>query len=125
MINYYAPTVYENAMGLSRNLALILGGCTSLAYLVGSIIPLWSMDVLGRRSSLMISASGLCVCFALVAGLLSVGSTDCAYAATVFVFIFQIFLGIGYLPVPWYAAFLLVRGLCLRRTMLMIIQVLS
>lgn len=106
MINYYAPTVYENAMGLSRNLSLILGGCTSLAYLVGSIIPLWSMDVLGRRSSLMISAAGLCVCFVLVAGLLSVGNTDCAYAATVFVFIFQIFLGIGYLPVPWYVAFL-------------------
>ena len=103
MINYYAPTVYQNAMGLSRNLSLILGGCTSLAYLVGSIIPLWSMDVLGRRSSLMISAAGLCTCFVLVAALLSTGTEACAYAATVFVFIFQIFLGIGYLPVPWYA----------------------
>jgi len=28
MINYYAPIVYTNAMGLSRNLSLILGGCT-------------------------------------------------------------------------------------------------
>ncbi|KAJ5632027.1 hypothetical protein N7490_008366 [Penicillium lividum] len=102
MINYYAPTVYQHAMGLSRNLSLILGGCTSLAYLAGSIIPLWSMDRLGRRSSLMVSAAGLCVCFVLVASLLSVGSTACAYAATVFVFIFQIFLGIGYLPVPWF-----------------------
>lgn len=102
MINYYAPTVYQNAMGLTRNLSLILGGCTSLAYLVGSIIPLWSMDVLGRRSSLMISAAGLCTCFVLVASLLSTGTEACAYAATVFVFIFQIFLGIGYLPVPWY-----------------------
>ncbi|KAJ5273766.1 hypothetical protein N7478_008891 [Penicillium angulare] len=102
MINYYAPTVYENAMGLSRNLSLILGGCTSLAYLVGSIVPLWSMDVFGRRSSLMISAAGLCTCFILVAALLSVGTEKCAYAATVFVFIFQIFLGFGYLPVPWF-----------------------
>jgi MFS family permease len=104
MINYYAPIVYQNAMGLSRNLSLTLGGCTSLAYLVGSIIPLWSMDVFGRRSSLMISASGLCVCFVMTAALLSTGSTSCAYAATVFVFIFQIFLGFGYLPVPWSVA---------------------
>jgi MFS family permease len=104
MINYYAPVVYQNAMGLSRNLSLILGGCTSLAYLVGSIIPLWSMDVFGRRSSLMISAAGLCVCFVMTAALLSTGSTSCAYAATVFVFIFQIFLGFGYLPVPWSVA---------------------
>lgn len=103
MINYYAPIVYQNAMKLSRNLSLILGGCTSLAYLVGSIIPLWSMDRLGRRSSLMISAAGLCVCFVLAAALLSRGTKPCAYAATVFVFIFQLFLGIGYLPVPWLA----------------------
>ncbi|KAJ5621858.1 hypothetical protein N7528_005090 [Penicillium herquei] len=102
MINYYAPTVYENAVGLSRNLSLILSGCTSLSYLVGSIIPLWSMDVFGRRSSLMISAAGLSTCFILVAVLLSIGTQTCAYAATAFIFLFQIFLGFGYLPVPWF-----------------------
>lgn len=103
MINYYAPIVYQNAMRLSRNLSLILGGCTSLVYLVGSIIPLWSMDRFGRRASLMVSAAGLCLCFVLTSILLSIGSTNCAYAATVFVFvfIFQLFLGFGYLPVPW------------------------
>ncbi|OQD82797.1 hypothetical protein PENANT_c019G03980 [Penicillium antarcticum] len=101
MINYYAPIVYQNAMHLSRNLSLILGGCTSLTYLVGSIIPLWSMDKFGRRASLMFSAAGLCFCFVMTAILLSIGTTSCAYAATVFVFIFQLFLGIGYLPVPW------------------------
>lgn len=102
MINYYAPVVYQNAMHLSRNLSLILGGCTSLAYLFGSIIPLWSMDRFGRRASLMVSAAGLCFCFVMAAILLSIGTTQCAYAATAFVFIFQIFLGFGYLPVPWY-----------------------
>ena len=88
-------------MGLSRNLSLILGGCTSLAYLVGSIIPLWSMDYLGRRTSLIVSAAGLCACFSITAGLLSTGDQNLANAATAFVFLFQIFLGIGYLPVPW------------------------
>ncbi|KAJ5580308.1 Major facilitator superfamily domain general substrate transporter [Penicillium hispanicum] len=102
MINYYAPTVYQNAMNLSRNLSLILGGCTSLAYLAGSIIPLWSMDRFGRRASLMISAAGLCLCFVMVAILLSIGTKTCAYGATVFVFIFQVFLGFGYLPMPWF-----------------------
>lgn len=101
MINYYAPVVYHNAMNLSRNISLILGGCTSLVYLVGSTIPLWSMDRFGRRSALMFSAAGLCFCFAMTAILLSIGSKPCAYAATVFVFIFQLCLGVGYLPVPW------------------------
>lgn len=102
MINYYAPTVYTNAMGLTRNLSLILGGCTSLTYLAGSFIPLWVCDRYGRRALLMFSASGLCVCFAIVAGLLSTGNRLEAYAATAFVFIFQIFLGIGFLPIPWF-----------------------
>jgi hypothetical protein len=41
MINYYAPVVYEQTMGVSRTLSLILGGCTALTYLAGSMIPLW------------------------------------------------------------------------------------
>lgn len=97
MINYYAPVVYANAMHLSRNLSLILGGCTSLTYLVGSCIPLWAMDRFGRRALLMFSASGLCACFAIAAGLLSTGNTSAAYGATAMVFLFQIFLGIGML----------------------------
>ena len=101
MINYYAPVVYQNAMHLSRNLSLILGGGTALTYLVGSFIPLWSMDKFGRRMALMISAAGLCLCFVMVSILLSIGTQACAYAATAFVFIFQLFLGVGYLPVPW------------------------
>lgn len=36
----------------------------------------------------------------LIAALLSIGTTSCAYAATSFVFLFQIFPGIGYLPIP-------------------------
>lgn len=88
MINYYAPVVYAKAMGLSRNLALILGGCTALTYLVGSAIPLWTMDRFGRRPLLILSASGLCLWFSLAAILLSVGAVSAAYGATAMVFMF-------------------------------------
>lgn len=40
MINYHAHVVYQHEMHLPPNLSLILGGCTSLTYLVASIIPL-------------------------------------------------------------------------------------
>jgi sugar porter (SP) family MFS transporter len=102
MINYYAPVVYANTMGLSRNLSLILGGCTVLTYLAASFIPLWTVERFGRRVLLMVSSAGLCLCFAMASILLSVGTRNAAYAATAFVFAFQIFLGIGWLPIPWF-----------------------
>lgn len=100
--NYYAPIVYEKTMGISRNLSLILGGCTSLTYLVGSIIPVFLVDRLGRRNLLIISSMGLASCFCIAAGLLSSGNLTAAYAGVAFIFIFQLFLGVGWLPVPWF-----------------------
>ena len=91
-------------MGFSRNLSLIMGGCTSLTYLAASFIPLWTVERFGRRNLLMFSAAGLCMCFSLCAILLSVGTRNTAYAATAMVFLFQVFLGVGWLPVPWYGS---------------------
>ncbi len=48
------------------------------------------------------SAAGLCFSFSVVWILLSIGTGSTAYAATAFVFIFQIFLGTGWLPIPWF-----------------------
>lgn len=101
MINYLAPVVYQNTMGLTRNLSLILGGCTAIVYLLASFIPLWTVDRFGRRPLLMISAAGLSLCFVLAAILLAVGTRPAAYGATAMVFVFQIFLGVGFLPIPW------------------------
>ena len=99
MINYYAPVIFQTSMGLSRNLSLILGGATQCTYLVGSAIPVLLMDRYGRRTLLMWCSAGLCLCFVMVAILLSLGSKGAAYGATAFIFIFQLFYGVGWLPV--------------------------
>ncbi|KAK0439227.1 general substrate transporter [Armillaria borealis] len=92
---YLAPVVYQNTMGLSRNLPLILGGCTSITY----IEQKQTVDRYGRRPLLMISAVGLSTYFIIASVLLSTGSRSAAHGATAMVFIFQIFLGIGFLPI--------------------------
>ncbi|KAI0012427.1 general substrate transporter [Xylariaceae sp. FL0662B] len=102
MINYYAPVVFTDSMGLSRQLSLILGGCAQCTYLVGSAIPVVLMDRYGRRSLLMACSAGLCFCFVMVAILLSLETPNAAYGATAFIFIFQLFYGVGWLPVPWF-----------------------
>jgi MFS family permease len=102
MINYYGPTIFQDNMGLSRNLSLILAGCMECTYLVGSAIPIFLMDRHGRRTLLIASSAGLCLCFVMVSILLSIGTVSGAYGATAFIFIFQLLYGIGWLPVPWF-----------------------
>jgi sugar porter (SP) family MFS transporter len=104
MINYYGPVMYQENMGLSRNLSLILGGCTQIAYLFGSAIPLFVMDRYGRRNLLMFSVGGLFLCMLMVSILLGAGNgaKGPAYGATAFIFLYQIFYGVGLLPVPWF-----------------------
>lgn len=102
MINYYLPVILTGSMGLARDLSLVLAGCAQCTFLAGSAIPVFLMDRYGRRSLLMACSAGLCLCFIMVAILLSTGATGPAYAAVAFIFIFQIVYGIGWLPVPWF-----------------------
>ncbi|KAI8249154.1 Sugar transporter STL1 [Colletotrichum sp. SAR 10_77] len=79
MINYYLPVIFTDTMGMDRELALILGGCAQITYLVGSAIPVFLMDRFGRRVLLM-------------------GSSGAASGAVAFIFLFQLFYGVGWLP---------------------------
>lgn len=102
MINYYLPSILQGNMGLTRHLSLVLSGCAQCTYLVGSAIPVLLMDRYGRRTLLMACSAGLCLCFVMMTVLLSVGSPGAAYGATAFIFVFQLFYGVGWLSVPWF-----------------------
>ncbi|GME22635.1 Sugar transporter [Neofusicoccum parvum] len=82
---------------------IILTSSTTIAQLlVGRVVTGVTVDRFGRRALLMFSATGLCLCFSLASILLSTGKQSNAYGATAMVFLFQIFLGIGWLPIPWF-----------------------
>lgn len=98
------PTILQDNMGLARRLSLIIAGCAQITYLFGAFIPVFLMDRYGRRPLLMVCSGGLCFCFVMVSILLSLNSPGPAYASVAFIFIFQLFYGIGWLPVPWFYA---------------------
>ncbi|PKX95095.1 uncharacterized protein P174DRAFT_429519 [Aspergillus novofumigatus IBT 16806] len=83
MINYYAPVLFQENMHMSRNLALVLSGSRAVHLSRRQRHPpVLLMDRFGRRTLLMREGA--------------------AYGTMAFIFVFQLFYGLGWLPVPWF-----------------------
>jgi MFS family permease len=68
--------VLENSVGLSRNTAIIAGGCINLAFAAGSLIPALGADHLGRKKPMMFGAVGMGLSMMCISILLSFNGTD-------------------------------------------------
>jgi MFS family permease len=68
--------VLEVNVGLSRNTAIVVGGCLNLAFAFGSLVPALGADRLGRRKPMMFGAIGMGLSMMVVAILLSYSGTD-------------------------------------------------
>ncbi|THU90604.1 general substrate transporter [Dendrothele bispora CBS 962.96] len=104
--SYYLPLVLQNSVGLSNTLARLLAACNSVSYLVFSFAGLVLIERAGRRKLMMWGAAGQCVCYILIAGLLSQADgsergSRFGAGATTFFFVYYLFFGICWQGVPW------------------------
>jgi MFS family permease len=104
VIVFYATVVLES-VGLSRNSAIIAGGCLNLAFAVGSLVPALGADKLGRKKPMMFGAAGMGISMMLVAILLSFQGKAQAQptgeAAIAFLIIYMICFGTSLNAIPW------------------------
>lgn len=56
---------------------------------------------LGRRKLMLFAAGGQCACMAILAGTVYDGGHAAGIVATVMLFLFNFFFGVGLLAVPW------------------------
>ncbi|KAG6986426.1 hypothetical protein G7Y79_00090g101220 [Physcia stellaris] len=61
LVVYYVTSVLEKNVGLTRNLSLILGGCINTMFVLGSLVPTFFLDRLGRRRPMMVGSLGLAI----------------------------------------------------------------
>ncbi|KXH28937.1 hypothetical protein CSIM01_13339 [Colletotrichum simmondsii] len=108
LIVYYIPTVLELNVGLSPGLSQILGGCINLQFAIGSLLPTFALDRMGRRKTMIWGCCGLGICMAMVSGLLSQSDqgatsrgTQFASASVAFFFIYMLIYGATVNCVPW------------------------
>jgi sugar porter (SP) family MFS transporter len=95
---FYQNTIFEQDLGLSSEIARILGACVFTFQTLCSPIGVLTVDRLGRRKLMMFSAFGMGTCMAIVAGTSSQGqSTACIIVAALFIFMFSFFFPTGFL----------------------------
>lgn len=106
LINYYITTVLINNVGIERNLAMILAGCTVICFTVGSLVPSFFSDSLGRRLPLVYGYIGCGVSMLFITILLSFQDNSrlkesTGSAAVAFFFLFQLIFGASGNCIPW------------------------
>ncbi|KAL3465019.1 hypothetical protein BJX64DRAFT_297776 [Aspergillus heterothallicus] len=101
LITYYNTVIFENSVGMSHNLALLLAGFNGVAYFVSTFVPVWAIDRLGRRPLMLFAAAGQCACMAILAGTVYDGGHAAGIVATVMLFLFNFFFAVGLLAIPW------------------------
>ncbi|POS75910.1 sugar transporter STL1 [Diaporthe helianthi] len=74
LITYYAPVIFQQSVGLTHNISMLLAGFNGVAYFLSSLIPIWIIDRLGRRKLMLFAAAGQGCCMAILAGTVSDGS---------------------------------------------------
>lgn len=100
LVVYYIPSVLRLNVGMGAQLSQILGGCIQMMFVVGSILPTFALDRMGRRKTMMTGLGGLAFCMLMVAALLSQADggatargTAFASASVTFFFLYMLIFG--------------------------------
>ena len=106
---YYVPSALQQTVGLSHNLSLVIGGAVQCMFFVGSLIPTFFLDRLGRRRPMMWGSLGLAISMMMLSILLSFSFMNysqsvakaTASAAITFFFTYMLIFGATANCVPW------------------------
>ncbi|KAI1357264.1 general substrate transporter [Xylaria arbuscula] len=98
---YYFPILFQTAVGVSNNTALLLGGVNQIVYALFATTSWFAVERVGRRKLFLIGTVGQCLSMVLTFGALIPGTSEAAKGAAVGLFTYIAFFGATWLPLPW------------------------
>ncbi|KAH9826095.1 general substrate transporter [Teratosphaeria destructans] len=104
LVTYYATSVFEDSLGFSPVLSRLLSGCLGSAFFAAALLALFVVDKLGRRTLMLWGALGMGTSMLIIGACLAVTTKENkapGYAATAFIFFYEICFAIGWLGVTW------------------------
>ncbi|CAI8501827.1 unnamed protein product [Pichia kudriavzevii] len=98
---YYSTVLFETTVGLSRRMALTLGGVFSSIYTCFTVLAFFLIERVGRRKLFFTGAIGQGSSFIIAFGCLVHDTKENAKGAAVGLFLFICIFGFTILPLPW------------------------
>ena len=98
---YYSTVLFQNTIGLSRRMSLVLGGVFSTVYALFTIPSFFMIDRFGRRPLFFTGAIGQGVAFVISFACLIPDTKESAKGASFGLFLFIVFFAFTILPLPW------------------------
>jgi hypothetical protein len=99
---YYFPLLFEQSVGTSHNLALLLGGVNMIIYAIFATASWFLIERVGRRKLFIAGSVGQCLSMVLAfACLIPPPGSGAAIGAGVGFFTYIASFGATWLPLPW------------------------
>lgn len=98
---YYSTILFEDSIGLTGRLPLILGGVLSCVYAAFALTSFLLVERVGRRKLFLIGTFGQAGSMFIVFACLNAGGAENAKGGAVGLFLFIAFFGATWLPLPW------------------------
>ena len=98
---YYFPILFEQSIGQSHNISLLLGGVNMIVYSIFATVSWFIIERVGRRKLFLWGTVGQGLSMILVFACLIPGTTTAAKGAAVGLFTYIASFGATWLPLPW------------------------
>ncbi|KAJ6086378.1 general substrate transporter [Penicillium sp. IBT 16267x] len=98
IITFYATTIFEQYLNMSPVKSRLLSACMECMQPVGAVFAIYTIDRYGRRPLMLISAVGMAVSMAVLAGTTAnTNNTPALVVAIIFLFIVNFMYCVGFL----------------------------
>ncbi|GAA5841365.1 hypothetical protein JCM11251_006163 [Rhodosporidiobolus azoricus] len=98
---YFCPVIFQEYLGLDRQLSLILGGVNVSVYALAAFGSYFTIETIGRRKMFLIGSFGQMVSMIITFACLIPGTKSAANGAVFGLFLFLFFFGSTWLELPW------------------------
>jgi MFS family permease len=105
VVIYYATLLFEDSLGFGPDMSRLLAACSGTEYFLASLLAIPMIEKAGRRKLMLIGSFGMMTSMIMMAGMSSTANynefgapvlgTAYGIVATVFLFVFNSFFGLG------------------------------